>query len=185
MRRLLGPLSDRVGVAHGDEPARAGRSGGRARRSSGCCSASSRNVCSASTTCSFPRRRRGRRRHDDDAVYYVGPNILGLEKRFAFRPLDFRRWIAIHEVTHRAQFTGVPWLRDYFLSLVHASRSAASTPTRADRRPRSARAADELRRGRNPLDEGGIVALLATPEHAGDSAKVQALMSLLEGHGNR
>ena len=46
-----------------------------------------------------------------DAVYYVGANILSLEKRFAFRPRDFRLWIAIHEVTHRAQFTGVPWMR--------------------------------------------------------------------------
>ena len=41
-----------------------------------------------------------------DAVYYVGANVLALEKRFAFRPRDFRLWIAIHEVTHRAQFTG-------------------------------------------------------------------------------
>ena len=46
-----------------------------------------------------------------DSVYYVGPNILALEKRFAFRPRDFRLWIAIHEVTHRAQFAGVPWMR--------------------------------------------------------------------------
>ncbi|MGH8977264.1 MAG: zinc-dependent metalloprotease, partial [Acidimicrobiia bacterium] len=53
-----------------------------------------------------------------DAVYYVGPNILALEKRFAFRPKDFRLWIAIHEVTHRAQFTGVAWLREYFFGLV-------------------------------------------------------------------
>src|SRR5204863_7533037 len=63
---------------------------------------------------------------DADAVYYVGPNILGLEKRFAFRPLDFRRWIAIHEVTHRAQFTGVPWMREYFLSLVNRSEEHTS-----------------------------------------------------------
>jgi putative hydrolase len=41
-----------------------------------------------------------------DAVYYVGGNILALEKRFAFRPRDFRLWIAIHECTHRAQFRG-------------------------------------------------------------------------------
>ena len=54
----------------------------------------------------------------DDAVYYVGPNVLGLEKRYAFRPRDFRLWIALHELTHRAQFTGVPWLKDYFLGLV-------------------------------------------------------------------
>ena len=65
-----------------------------------------------------------------DAVYYVGGNILSLEKRFAFRPRDFRLWIAIHEVTHRAQFTGVPWMRSYFLS--------AGAPSVRSRRSRSA-----------------------------------------------
>ena len=55
-----------------------------------------------------------------DRVYYVGANVLGLEKRYAFRPRDFRLWIALHEVTHRAQFTGVPWLREYFLEQVHS-----------------------------------------------------------------
>jgi coenzyme F420 biosynthesis associated uncharacterized protein len=118
-----------------------------------------------------------------DAVYYVGPNVLGLEKRFAFRPRDFRLWIALHELTHRAQFTGVPWLRGYFLSLVERSLGMV------DPDPRRlvqalARAAEELRRGRNPLDEGGLVGLLATPEQRGLLSQVQALMSLLEGHGN-
>ena len=64
-----------------------------------------------------PERRRSRA----DAVYYVGGNVLGLEKRFAFRPHDFRLWIAIHEVTHRAQFTAVPWMKPYYLSLVEQS----------------------------------------------------------------
>src|SRR5690606_4937336 len=58
------------------------------------------------------------RPEDQDLVYYVGPNVLGLEKRFAFPPREFRLWLALHEVTHRAQFTGVPWLRQHFLGLV-------------------------------------------------------------------
>ncbi len=118
-----------------------------------------------------------------DAVYYVGGNILALEKRFAFRPRDFRLWIAIHECTHRAQFTAVSWMKPYYLSLV------GSTLSSIDPDPRRlvqalARAAEELRNGRNPLDEGGLVALLATDEQRGALAQVQALMSLLEGHGN-
>jgi coenzyme F420 biosynthesis associated uncharacterized protein len=118
-----------------------------------------------------------------DAVYYVGPNVLMLEKRYAFPPRDFRRWIALHEVTHRAQFTGVPWLKGFFLSLVERSL------TMVDPDPRRlmqaiVRTADEIRHGRNPLDEGGLVGLLASPEQRGVLAEVQALMSLLEGHGN-
>jgi coenzyme F420 biosynthesis associated uncharacterized protein len=118
-----------------------------------------------------------------DAVYYVGPNILSLEKRYAFRPRDFRLWIAIHEVTHRAQFTGIPWMKDYFLSLVEQALTIVDPdPSRLVQA--MLRAADEIRKGRNPLDEGGLVALLATPEQRGVLGKVQALMSLLEGHGN-
>jgi putative hydrolase len=45
-------------------------------------------------------------------------------------------------------------------------------------------ALDEVRAGRNPLDEGGIVGLFASDEQKGVLAQVQALMSLLEGHGN-
>ena len=119
----------------------------------------------------------------DDAVYYVGPNVLGLEKRYAFRPRDFRLWIALHELTHRAQFTGVPWLRPYFLSLVEQSLSLVEPdPTRLLRV--LGRLADDFRRGRNPLDDGGLVGLLATPEQRQLLDRTQALMSLLEGHGN-
>jgi coenzyme F420 biosynthesis associated uncharacterized protein len=120
---------------------------------------------------------------DGDAVYYVGPNILGLEKRFAFRPLDFRRWIAIHEVTHRAQFTGVPWMRDYFLSLVQGSMSIVDPDPTVLLRA-IGRAADALRAGKNPLDDGGLVGLFASEEQQEILGRVQALMSLLEGHGN-
>jgi len=118
-----------------------------------------------------------------DAVYYVGTNILSLEKRYAFRPRDFRLWIAIHEVTHRAQFTGVPWMRDYFLGLVRQAFDLVDPDPRTMLRAVSS-AVDEIRAGRNPLDEGGIVGLFASPEQKGVLAQVQALMSLLEGHGN-
>jgi coenzyme F420 biosynthesis associated uncharacterized protein len=118
-----------------------------------------------------------------DAVYYVGGNVLALEKRFAFRPRDFRLWIAIHEVTHRAQFTGVPWMKGYYLSLVESA-LASIDPDPRRLVQALARAADEFRNGRNPLDDGGLVALLASEEQRGALANVQALMSLVEGHGN-
>jgi coenzyme F420 biosynthesis associated uncharacterized protein len=118
-----------------------------------------------------------------DVVYFVGPNILTIEKRFAFRPRDFRLWIAIHEVTHRAQFSGVTWLRDYYLSLVERALTLVEPDPWVVVRALT-NAADELRHGRNPFDQGGIIGLVATPEQRGVLAQVQALMSLLEGHGN-
>jgi putative hydrolase len=43
---------------------------------------------------------------------------------------------------------------------------------------------EELRAGRNPLDDGGIVALLAGEEQHAVLMQVQGMMSLLEGHGD-
>ena len=118
-----------------------------------------------------------------DAVYYVGPNILALEKRFAFRPLDFRLWIAIHEVTHRSQFAGVPWMRAHFFSLVQQAFDVVD-PDPATLARAISKALEEVRAGRNPLDDGGVVGLFANEAQKGAIAQVQALMSLLEGHGN-
>ncbi len=109
--------------------------------------------------------------------------MLGLEKRFAFRPRDFRLWIALHELTHRAQFTGVPWLRAYFLGLV-GELVGGSEPDPKRMLAAVGRAVDEMRQGRNPIDEGGMVSLFASPEQRETLVRVQALMSLLEGHGN-
>ena len=55
---------------------------------------------------------------EQDLVYYVGPNVVAMEDRHGFVPSQFRLWLALHEVTHRMQFTAVPWLRDHFVGLV-------------------------------------------------------------------
>jgi coenzyme F420 biosynthesis associated uncharacterized protein len=120
---------------------------------------------------------------DQDIVYYVGPNVLALEKRFAFPPREFRLWLALHEVTHRAQFTGIPWLRTHYLSLVDEVMGAVD-PDPKRFLAAVGRVADDIREGRNPLDEGGLAAVLATPEQRLALDRVAGLMSLLEGHGD-
>ena len=120
---------------------------------------------------------------DQDLVYYVGPNVLALEKRYGFPPREFRLWLALHEVTHRMQFTGVPWLRPYFLSLVDDS-LASFDPDPKKMVESLKRAVAEARAGRNPLDEGGIVTILATPEQQLVIQRIGGLMSVLEGHGD-
>ncbi len=120
---------------------------------------------------------------DQDLVYYVGPNVLALEKRFAFPPKEFRLWLALHEVTHRAQFTGVPWLREHYLGLVHQTLDSMD-PDPKRFLDALVRAVDDLRHGRKPLDNGGLAALLASPEQRVVLDKIGGLMSLLEGHGD-
>ena len=82
---------------------------------SGWCSAGCPPGCSASTT-SFSSRTSTPRTRTSSTT--SGPNVVSVERRYGFPPREFRLWLALHEVTHRAQFTGVPWMRDHFLSLV-------------------------------------------------------------------
>ena len=118
-----------------------------------------------------------------DVVAVVGANVLGLERQQQLKPSDFRFWIALHEATHRAQFVGVPWIRSYFLSLVtELVGSAAPTPGRIGRLV--AEVVDAGRQGRPLIDDTGLLGLLATPEQRQTIDRVQALMSLLEGHGH-
>jgi coenzyme F420 biosynthesis associated uncharacterized protein len=118
-----------------------------------------------------------------DTVMLVGGNLLALERRHQFRPAEFRLWVALHECTHRLQFTAVPWMRPYFLDLISQMVEAASVD-----RGRVRRLAGELgraaRRGRPLLDETGLMGLLASPAQREVLDRVQALMSFLEGHGH-
>src|ERR687891_2193985 len=120
---------------------------------------------------------------DQDLVYYVGPNVLALEKRYAFPPQEFRLWLALHEVTHRAQFTGIPWLRGHFLSLVERTLDAVD-PDPKRFLEALGRVVDDLRAGRNPLDDGGLATILANPDQRELIGRIGGLMSLLEGHGD-
>ncbi|HZD65888.1 MAG TPA: zinc-dependent metalloprotease [Acidimicrobiales bacterium] len=122
------------------------------------------------------------RPEDQDIVYYVGPNVLGLEKRFAFPPREFRLWLALHETTHRAQFTGIPWMREHFMGLVETALGAID-PDPAQFVAALRRMADDVRLGRNPLADG-VLGLVAGPEERQALDRVQGLMSLLEGHGD-
>ena len=120
---------------------------------------------------------------DSDLVYYVGPNVLALEKKFGFPPREFRLWLALHEVTHRAQFTGVPWMREHYLGLIDRTLSSAGLDPMVLLRTLR-RTFDEVRAGRSPLPEGGITQLLAGPEQLAALDQIGGLMSLLEGHGD-
>jgi len=120
---------------------------------------------------------------DGDTVMFVGANVLWLERQHEFRPDEFRFWVALHECTHRLQFTGVPWMRDYFLSLV-TELVADATPEEG----RVQRMRDEMKtaaeHGRPVVDESGIMGLLASPGQKALLDRIQALMALLEGHGH-
>jgi coenzyme F420 biosynthesis associated uncharacterized protein len=111
----------------------------------------------------------------------VAPNIVEVEQRLDARPRDFRLWVCLHEVTHRTQFTAVPWLRRHFLSEVAAFVEAGGAPEQIAERVRQAVSslADAVR---NPQSRSSMLDLVQTPSQRAVLDRITALMTLLEGH---
>ncbi len=117
---------------------------------------------------------------DDGLIYFVGPNLVDVERTSRLSTEDFRLWVAIHEVTHRVQFSGAPWLRAELMRMVDAYLRSVSLETK-ELLEQLGHAVDELRPG--AASPGGILRLL-TPEQRELFHTTQAMMSLLEGHAS-
>ncbi|MGH2752634.1 MAG: zinc-dependent metalloprotease [Actinomycetota bacterium] len=129
------------------------------------------------------RRRRKALPAGGAALYFVGPNLIETERRHGFVPRDFAMWVALHEVTHRFQFEGVPWLRSHFLDLVkrYVDRVDIDAKGLAKRLRVAAR---RLASKGVPPEERSPMYLLATEEQRVVLDEIQALMAVVEGHGN-
>lgn len=103
------------------------------------------------------------------------PTIVATERALGVDPHDFRLWVALHEVTHRTQFTAVPWLHDHVRSEIAALLDAShlDDPEALVQRVKSAAGS---------LPRGSLVEMLQTPEQKEVFDRVTAFMSLLEGH---
>ena len=122
--------------------------------------------------------------NDQDLVYYVGPNICAIERRYAFDPDGFRLWLAIHELTHRAQFTGVPWMREHYLSLVKKLLQEVQTDTNESTKKNNS----QLELSKDPvssrLSDFKISNFFTSMDQNDSINDIAALMTLLEGHGD-
>ncbi|MFP5331470.1 MAG: zinc-dependent metalloprotease [Acidimicrobiia bacterium] len=121
---------------------------------------------------------------DGDSIAFVGSNILAMERNHQLRPSEFRMWIALHEAAHRAQFVGVPWMRNHFLELVERMVSAAQLSKISRARVLLDRALSTRRDGTAFIDERGLMGLFASPEQNDVLDEIQGMMCLLEGHGH-
>jgi coenzyme F420 biosynthesis associated uncharacterized protein len=112
----------------------------------------------------------------------VAPNLVAVERLLKVDPHDFRLWVCLHEVTHRVQFTAVPWLQQHMLDEVDALGAALDTDP-AELRRRVSNAAGELVKvARGQGTGAGVLSVLATPEQRAVLDRVTAFMSLVEGH---
>jgi len=116
------------------------------------------------------------------AMYVVAANVVATEQRLGLPSRAFRLWLVAHELTHRAQFAGVPWLRDHFRELVERVVRALDLDPGAIVAA-AGRALRYLRRA-EPVPESGPLGVLVTDTQREALEGIQALMALLEGHGN-
>ncbi len=113
----------------------------------------------------------------------VGPNVLELGRERGELATDVRRTVLLHEVTHRLQFDGSPWLGPHLQGLLDRYLEGARL---------SGEAVADVAAGL-PATIAKIIAtgspqplieLVLTPDQLTVMDEAQGLMSLLEGHGN-
>lgn len=119
---------------------------------------------------------------DPGQLLLVAPNIVEAERKLNADSRDFRLWVCLHEVTHRVQFTAVPWMRGYFLGEVGAFVDASQL--------NQDQLAERVRRGigaladvvRDPDSRVSVLDLVQTPGQKAVLDRLTALMTVLEGH---
>lgn len=114
-------------------------------------------------------------------LLFVTTNLQRMASEPGVDPASFMEWVVLHEMTHALQFSGVPWLRGHLGSLlleyletvdVRVERGAAGgLPSMPD----PAKLVEAFR-------EGGLVALVQSPEQRRLMDRVQAAMAVVEGY---
>jgi coenzyme F420 biosynthesis associated uncharacterized protein len=112
----------------------------------------------------------------------VAPNLVAVERQLGVDPSDFRLWVCLHEVTHRVQFTAVPWLRQHMVDEIAALTDSLDTDPAALRHRLVGALGELVRTVRGEGDGEGLMTALATPEQRVILDRMTAFMSLVEGH---
>jgi coenzyme F420 biosynthesis associated uncharacterized protein len=113
----------------------------------------------------------------------VAPNIVMVERELGVNPHDFRRWVCLHEETHRTQFTSVAWLRPYVQELM-TDFLLASDLDPASILERLRAAADAVAGAVRRTDGESLIEAIQSPRQREILEKMTAVMTLVEGHGD-
>jgi coenzyme F420 biosynthesis associated uncharacterized protein len=113
----------------------------------------------------------------------VAPNIMMVERELGVDPSDFRRWVCLHEETHRTQFTSVPWLRPYVQQQM-TDFLLASDLDPASILNRLRAAADAVSGAVRGGDGESLIEAIQSPRQREILDRLTAVMSLVEGHGD-
>jgi coenzyme F420 biosynthesis associated uncharacterized protein len=125
----------------------------------------------------------------------LAPNLAQAARNLGVDRDELVLWVTIHEITHAVQFSGAPWLRDHIggmlgelidgLQVSVAGRSSngsgpngAAAPRRGPRVPGPGELREMLERARR----GELLRLTLGEERWQLVERMQAAMSLIEGH---
>jgi coenzyme F420 biosynthesis associated uncharacterized protein len=114
----------------------------------------------------------------------VAPNIVMVERELGVNTHDFRRWVCLHEETHRTQFTAVPWLRGYVQEQMteFLLASELDPATMLNRMRSAADAVAGAVRGNGHGDS--LIEAIQTPKQREILDRLSSVMTLVEGHGD-
>jgi coenzyme F420 biosynthesis associated uncharacterized protein len=113
----------------------------------------------------------------------VAPNIVMVERELGVDPHDFRRWVCLHEETHRTQFTAVPWLRP-FVQQQMTEFLLASDLDPASILDRLRSAADAVAGAVRGGDGDSLIEAIQNPRQREILDRLTSVMTLVEGHGD-
>ena len=127
----------------------------------------------------------GREPVSSGKLYYVEPNIRGVESKLGLPREDFRMWLALHETTHAFEFEAHPWVRDHFNAMLDRYMNFMKQD------------ADQLKQGLQGLrtiagrmrspenkENGSWIEAFMNPEQRALFSEMQAMMCVIEGYSN-
>ncbi len=117
-------------------------------------------------------------------LLFVVPNVAAFERDWSLDPREFRTWIAVHEVTHRLEFSR-PWAVPRFRELLDDFLSTLQVDVEALQRrfetldPSNPGSLEELLQG-----EEDLFGTVLDEEQRLKLDRVQAFMAAAEGYGD-
>lgn len=117
-------------------------------------------------------------------LYFVQPNIAGIERALGVPPEQFRLWLALHEATHAFEFECHPWVRTAMNDMLERYFNLLTEDVEYLKRGTEA-----IRmfwdRARSPSSDGGSwIELVMSEDQRRLFAEMQALMAVIEGYSN-
>ncbi len=117
-------------------------------------------------------------------LYFVEPNIAGVQAELGLDSDDFRLWIALHETTHAYEFEAYPWVRQYFNTLLEEYFALLSDDLlQFGNGMGGMRGIMDRVRANMTTGENWIEVVMSKEQRA-LFVKLQALMSIIEGYSN-